>query len=224
MSNFDSNWLRKPTDAQHHHGIDVDVRTHVDAHRKKIVNNNKLLYVTLFSTQRQVSPCETARCTSGKDFNQKTACRPHREKKKNAKVVLDRMRRLGPGKKQQNRSKHLCSHSHHSKDHGRLQVHISNLSFFLSFFHSCFFFLSLSFSLSLFLFACTLRKGPGSCVHVCPRPCFEHLSMGQARNPPTLGTTLNVYPVLSCPLWPCTHRMCVIAKENHHQKNGDNSS
>ena len=36
--------------------------------------------------------------------------------------------------------------------------------------------------------------------------------MGQARNLPTQRTTLCVQPVLCCPLWPCDHRMCVIAK------------
>ena len=52
-----------------------------------------------------------------------------------------------------------------------------------------------------------------SSVHFCPRPCFEHLSMGQARNPLTLGTTLCVYPVLLCPPWPLCHCMCASAKE-----------
>ena len=63
-------------------------------------------------------------------------------------------------------------------------------------FHSSFTTLFLSFSLSLCLY---VAQGPGSYVHVGPRPCFEHLSMGQACNPPTQETTLNVYPVLSCP-------------------------
>ena len=41
--------------------------------------------------------------------------------------------------------------------------------------------------LSLFLsfFVCTLHQGSGSYVHISPRPCFEHLSMGQACNAPT---------------------------------------
>ena len=30
-----------------------------------------------------------------------------------------------------------------------------------------------------------LQKGPRSDVHVCPRPCFEHLSMGQGLYPST---------------------------------------
>ena len=59
---------------------------------------------------------------------------------------------------------------------------------------------------SAFLFA---HKVSGSYVHFCPRPCSEHLSMGQARNPPTHRTTIRVYPVLSCRLWPLYHRMCV---------------
>ena len=52
----------------------------------------------------------------------------------------------------------------------------------------------------------------GSHVHFCPRPRSEHVSTGQASHPPTRGTRLCVSSVLSCPLWPCTHRMCVIAK------------
>ena len=37
-----------------------------------------------------------------------------------------------------------------------------------------------------------IHKGPGSYVHVCPRPCFEHQSIA--------------YSVLSRPQWPCNHR------------------
>ena len=40
--------------------------------------------------------------------------------------------------------------------------------------------LSVSFSLSVHL-----HKGSGSYVHFCLRPCVEHISMGQACNPPT---------------------------------------
>ena len=42
--------------------------------------------------------------------------------------------------------------------------------------------------------------------------------MGQA--PLTQKTTLRVYPVLWCPLWPCHHRMCVIGKETGHEVQG----
>ena len=48
-----------------------------------------------------------------------------------------------------------------------------------------------------------IHKGSGSC---------EHMSVNQACNPLTQRTTLRVCPVLSCPLWPCDHRMCVFAK------------
>ena len=41
----------------------------------------------------------------------------------------------------------------------------------------------------------------------CPRPCSH------ARKPLTQRITLCVYPVYSCPLWSCHHRMCVIAQE-----------
>ena len=40
---------------------------------------------------------------------------------------------------------------------------------------------SLFLSPSLCLFH--LHKGSGSYVHLCPRPCFDHASMGQTRNP-----------------------------------------
>ena len=80
---------------------------------------------------------------------------------------------------------------------------------FSSLLFSFLFFLPFPF---LFLFACMLRKGSGSHVNVCPRPCFEHQSMGEACNPPTQRTTPTVWSVLSCPLWPCYHRMCVMAK------------
>ena len=62
------------------------------------------------------------------------------------------------------------------------------------------------------LFACLFYKESGSYVHVCPRPCLSTYRSSQARNPPTQRTTLCVQPVLCCPLWPCDHRMCVIAK------------
>ena len=62
--------------------------------------------------------------------------------------------------------------------------------------------------------ACFVRtQGVGVSRSRLPTSLFEHLSMGQASHPPTKGTTLSVSSVLSCPLWPCAHRMCVIAKE-----------
>ena len=65
---------------------------------------------------------------------------------------------------------------------------------------------SCPFSCSAFLFA---RKVSGSYVH------FYHVlvpSTYRSRNPPTHRTTLRVYPMLSCPLWPLYHRTCVIAE------------
>ena len=56
-------------------------------------------------------------------------------------------------------------------------------------------------------------QGVGVLRSHLPTSLFEHLSMGQASHPPTWGTTLSVQSVLSCPLWPCAHRVCVIAKE-----------
>ena len=72
--------------------------------------------------------------------------------------------------------------------------------------------LSQNGSPSHFLFACTLRNGSGSYVHVSPRPCFENLSMGQTSTHQRRGPHSECSPVLSCPPWPCYHRMCVIAK------------
>ena len=46
-------------------------------------------------------------------------------------------------------------------------------------------------------------------LSLLPASLFEQPSMGQACNPPTQRTTLSVLSVLSCPLWPCSHRMCV---------------
>ena len=56
-------------------------------------------------------------------------------------------------------------------------------------------------------------QGVGVLRSFSPTSLFEHMSMGQARNPPQHWITLRVYPVLLCPLWPCFHRMCVITKE-----------
>ena len=48
---------------------------------------------------------------------------------------------------------------------------------------------SLSRSCSFFLCACLSHQGSESYVHFRPRPCFEHLSVGQASHPPTRRTT-----------------------------------
>ena len=45
-----------------------------------------------------------------------------------------------------------------------------------------------------------------------PACLFEHLSMSQARNPPTQRITSDAWSALSCPYWPCCCRMCVIAE------------
>ena len=60
------------------------------------------------------------------------------------------------------------------------------------------------------LFSCSQRAG--SYVYVCPHPLFEHLAMGQTHIPPTRRSTHFVTSVLSCPIWPRSHRMCVIAR------------
>ena len=57
------------------------------------------------------------------------------------------------------------------------------------------------------------HKGSGSHVHVCPRPCSSTCRWARHPTHRHKGTTLSVQSVLSCPLWPCAHRMCVIAKE-----------
>ena len=45
-----------------------------------------------------------------------------------------------------------------------------------------------------------------------PTSLFEHLSMGEARNPPTQWTTSSAWSVLPWPWWPCRYRTCVIAE------------
>ena len=57
-----------------------------------------------------------------------------------------------------------------------------------------------------------VRRESGCCIHVSPRPCSEHVSMGQSIRPHTQGTTSLRSPC-SRPLWACYHRMCVIAKD-----------
>ena len=93
----------------------------------------------------------------------------------------------------------------------------SDVDEFLFLYHLCFSsFYSPCFSLSLphplFFAAVHIHNGSGSHFDFCPRPCSSTCRMGHARNPPTLWTTLRVYPVLLCPLCPCYHRMCVIAR------------
>ena len=69
----------------------------------------------------------------------------------------------------------------------------------------CLFLLSslVSFSSRALLFSFSLHarvhKGSGSHVNVCPRPCFDHLSMGQARNPPTTGASYFAVNTLDLP-------------------------
>ena len=45
------------------------------------------------------------------------------------------------------------------------------------------------------------------CRSLLSTSMFEHLSMGQARNPPTKRTIRCVQSVLQCPPWPCRHRV-----------------
>ena len=56
------------------------------------------------------------------------------------------------------------------------------------------------------------HKGSGSQFHVCPRPCLSTCRWARLATHRHWGP-LCVSPVLSCPLWPCNHRMCVIARE-----------
>ena len=55
-------------------------------------------------------------------------------------------------------------------------------------------------------------KASGSYVHFCPRPCLSTCRWARLATHRHWGP-LCVSPVLSCPLWPCNRRMCVIAKE-----------
>ena len=57
---------------------------------------------------------------------------------------------------------------------------------------------------------CSHTRGRG--LHFCPRPCLSTCRWSRLANHRHWGP-LCVSPVLSCPLWPCNHRMCVIAKE-----------
>ena len=66
---------------------------------------------------------------------------------------------------------------------------------------------------SSFVFAPVhIYKGSGSYVDLCPRPCPSTYRWARLATHRHWGP-LCVYPVLLCPLWPCNHRMCVIAKE-----------
>ena len=60
--------------------------------------------------------------------------------------------------------------------------------------------------------ACLLHKGSGSYAHFCPRPWLSTCRWARQATHRHNGTTLSVQPALWCPFWPCTHRMCVIAK------------
>ena len=52
-----------------------------------------------------------------------------------------------------------------------------------------------------------------SSLHCCPRPCCEHLSMGQARNPQTQRTLLCTIRARMPTACACMHCMCVKAME-----------
>ena len=58
-----------------------------------------------------------------------------------------------------------------------------------------------------FLFACLLQSGVGVLRSLLPASLFEHLSMGQANNPPTRSTTVLRSPFSHCPRWPRGHRI-----------------
>ena len=60
--------------------------------------------------------------------------------------------------------------------------------FFLSSFLSSFLPFFLSFFLSILPVCLFVHKVSGSYVHACPRPCVEHLSVGQAFHTPTQST------------------------------------
>ena len=73
----------------------------------------------------------------------------------------------------------------------------------------------LSFCLSFAFSFCLpahLHKVSGSYVHFCPRPCLSTCRWARLATHRHWGP-LCVYPVPLCPLWPCNHSMCVIAKE-----------
>ena len=55
-------------------------------------------------------------------------------------------------------------------------------------------------------------QGVGVLRSLVPTSLFECMSMGQARNPSTQRDHTLCNPCFSCPLWPCYHRMCVIAR------------
>ena len=70
---------------------------------------------------------------------------------------------------------------------------------------------------SLYVIVCVqlhlfVAQGVGSYIHFCPRPCRSTSRWARLSTHRRQGTTLCVQSVLSCPLWPCSHRMCVIAK------------
>ena len=69
-------------------------------------------------------------------------------------------------------------------------------------------------SLSLLLLSACLfpHKEVGSYVNACPRPCPSTYRWARLATHRRIGLHC-VLSVLSYPLWPCDHRMCVIAKE-----------
>ena len=60
--------------------------------------------------------------------------------------------------------------------------------------------------------ACFISRGRGL-TFVFARVLVRAHVDGPSSQSTTHWTTHRVYPVLWCPLWPCFHHMCVIAKE-----------
>ena len=56
------------------------------------------------------------------------------------------------------------------------------------------------------------HKCRGAHVRLCPRPCSSTHRSAQPTTARHRGPRNTMRSVLSCPLHPCTHRMCVIAK------------
>ena len=98
-----------------------------------------------------------------------------------------------------------------------LDVHVSEpLTFRITFLMFCFACLHTRTSTTSPDLALSSRLFPRPRVWVSrsllPTYLFEHLSMGQARNPPTQWTTSSAWSVLSWPQWPYRCRTCVIAE------------
>ena len=61
---------------------------------------------------------------------------------------------------------------------------------------------------------CSLAQGVGVLRSLLPASlCRAHVDGPSFPPTDAVDHTLRVKPVLSCPTWPCNHRMCVIAKE-----------